>query len=342
MSPTVALSAWGSLEDEARPIVTECARLMGGSVGVHVRPVPGDPHAEGAGIESARRDIAIVLSRIGVWADRLTRFSDDSDLMRLNAAPTAAAHVGPTLAAVLDWGRHASGITNGVVDLTLLAERLRAEFEPVATKAPSPPFGRDVRGGVGSGIDRSWTIRTGYRGATVVRTPGLRFDLDGIGKGWLADRAVALLGRYPAAVVDADGDIAISLDEGETWSIAIADPRDVSADLATLELAGLAPSGAQRFGVATSGTSIHEWRHADGRRHHLIDPQTGRPAVTDVTQATVLAGSAAEAEAFAKAIVIVGSEDALRLVDRPGLGGALLLTERGEVLATPSFTRWIS
>ena len=143
-------------------------------------------------------------------------------------------------------------------------------------------------------------------------------------------------------MVDADGDIAIALQHGETWQIGIPHPFDAAVDLAVLELAGLAPRGGQHFGVATSGTSVHRWPAADGDRHHLIDPRTGRPAVTDVVQATVLAGSAAEAEAFAKSVVIVGSEDALRLLDRPALGGTVLLTERGEILATPSLTRWLA
>jgi len=176
----------------------------------------------------------------------------------------------------------------------------------------------------------------------VTRPAGLRFDLDGVGKGWLADRGVALLERHAAAAVDADGDVAISLHRGEAWQIRVAHPADRGAVLATLALTGLGASGADLFGVATSGTSVHRWPGPDGERHHLIDPRSGRPAVTDVVQATVLARSAAEAEAFAKAVVILGSEDALLLLDRPGPGGAILLTERGEVMATPAMTRWLA
>jgi thiamine biosynthesis lipoprotein len=92
--------------------------------------------------------------------------------------------------------------------------------------------------------------------------------------------------------------------------IGVADPRDAGTQLAVLHLAGLDPSGRQRFGLATSGTSVHRWVH-DGRvSHHLIDPRTGRPAVTDVVQATVLADSAGAAEIAAKSIVIAGSDPA--------------------------------
>ena len=89
------------------------------------------------------------------------------------------------------------------------------------------------------------------------------------------------------------------------------------------------PAG--RFGLATSGTSIHRWVREGVPAHHLIDPRTARPAVTDIVQATVVASSAREAEIFAKAAVILGSDAALAALDRPGVLGAIVLTERGEL-----------
>jgi thiamine biosynthesis lipoprotein len=71
-------------------------------------------------------------------------------------------------------------------------------------------------------------------------------------------------------------------------------------------------------------------------RHHLIDPRTGISAVTDVVQATVVSGSTLRAEALAKAAVIAGSAEGLALLERAGVAGAILLTDRDEVLALPS------
>ena len=170
----------------------------------------------------------------------------------------------------------------------------------------------------------------------------MRFDLDGVGKGWLADRALGLLCTHPTALVDGDGDVALMLAPGTAWPIGVADPRRAGLDLVVLTPSTGRRDPPRRFGLATSGTSVHRWSHGDGWAHHLIDPRTGLPARTDVVQATVLAATARHAEAYAKAAVIVGSDAALALLDRPDVDGAVLLTERGDLLVTPGTLRWMS
>ena len=59
-------------------------------------------------------------------------------------------------------------------------------------------------------------------------------------------------------------------------------------------------------------------------------------------QATVVASSAREAEVLAKAAVIAGTGRAFGLLDRPGVLGALVLTTRGEIRATPEMLRWLA
>jgi thiamine biosynthesis lipoprotein len=265
---------------------------------------------------------------MGTWADRLTRFTTTSDLARLNDSHDVRVAVSPTLAAALDWARMAEGLSDGIVDVAMLDARLAAER--------GGPDHVDTHF-----VDRSWSMDRRGRETYVRRQPGLRIDLDGVAKGWLADRALRRLDRFRAAVVDADGDIAIRLDVGERWRFGVGDPRSANHDLLELDLVGSAESG-RGFGLATSGTSVHRWSHDGGVAHHLIDPRTERPARTDIVQATVLARTAREAEALAKTAVILGSDAALTALDRSGVAGAILLTDRNELLLTPSTMRWLA
>ncbi len=302
----------------AGPVVVDvCRRLMGGVVSVQILDESNEVSLELSALG--------VLDRIEAWAGRLTRFSADSELMRLNAAMTSRVPIGPTLTAALDWARTAEGMTDGLVDASLLDDRLAAE---AGFDAPIP-----VQAG------RRWSLSRMARGAVVERQPGVRFDLDGVAKGWLADRALAITpGR--SALVDGDGDVAVRVAPGDSWPIGIGDPREPGTLLGALDL-GAAGDVSRRWGIATSGTSVHRWQHEGGAAHHIIDPRTRRPAETDVVQATVLADTARAAEVFAKTAVIAGTAHAFGYLDRPGVHGVLLFTERGEIRATPGMVRWL-
>src|ERR1035437_1953181 len=113
--------------------------------------------------------------------------------------------------------------------------------------------------------------------------------------------------------------------------------RSAAVQLPAGGAAPRSPGGrsAHRWGVATSGTSIHHWNVDGTTTHHLIDPRTGLPAVTDVVQATVVAGSALRAEALAKAAVIAGSVEVFAVLERAHVRGAVLLSTSGKVQALP-------
>jgi FAD:protein FMN transferase len=301
------------------------ARSMGGRLVIHLDP--DGRSGSRPGTES--RDAQMTIDRIERWASRLTRFTDVSDLSRLNADTSGEVRVRPTLAAALRGGAYASQETGGLVDIALLDERLAAEG--LVKPGPSAALDTGDRG--------EWSITLEGRGAAVIRRPaGLRFDLGGVGKGWIADRALRLLSAWPSAVIDADGDLAVRCAPGKTWEMAIEDPRDPDKMLAVLHLSAAAGDAPTQWGVATSGTTIHRWTVDGTARHHLIDPRTGASAHTDVVQATVIAETALRAESLAKAAIIAGTVAGFALLDRARVRGAVLLTERGETLALPRTT----
>ena len=325
-------------DHDARHEVAASRALMGGRVSVVLR---GDAAGvDGRGEAGTHRPTAeAVLDRIAAWAARLTRFDPASELRRLNDS-TGPVHVGPTLTAVLDWSRMAEDLTDGLVDVSMLDARLAAEVggpypRPASLDAPRSSTDRARI----EPATRRWSLLRDARGAVVRREPGVRFDLDGVAKGWLADRALALM-RTASALVDADGDVAVRLAPGDSWDLGVADPRTADGMLAVVRI----PRGetGRTLGVATSGTSVHRWATPGGSTHHLIDPRTRRPAETDVVQATVIASSARVAEAHAKTAVVAGAADAFRRLRRPDVLGLLLLTERGDILATPEMTAWLA
>ncbi len=305
-------------------IVSWSAPSMGGWLEITLTsPIAQRVEAGAAARRAARR--------VEAWAAKLTRFNALSDLSYLNnATDSSRVAVRPTLAAALAWAATAEQRSEGIVTATLLDERLAAESGSPVDSAAS---------------DRPWRLEPAGRSTHVERRAEFRFDLDGLAKGWIADRAADLLRGWPGVAVDADGDISFHIDSGLEWLVAVADPRADAADaepLLTLRIRNEQPC-ASSFGVATSGTSVHRWQHADGSvGHHLIDRRTGRPAMTDVIQATVIAATAREAEMIAKSAVILGSQDALGFLERSAAQTAIMLLESGDIVATPGVERWLA
>jgi FAD:protein FMN transferase len=217
----------------------------------------------------------------------LSRFLPDSQLSRLNAEGTLAA--GPDLLAVVDAALEARELTSGRFDPTvhdaLVAAGYDRTFELVSA-GTCAPLSADVRCGGAVALDRTTS--------SVTLAPGVKLDLGGIAKGYAVDRALGILSVAGAAVVDAGGDIGVS---GKPWPIGV----ETSCGTITLEVR----DGA----LAISGRDRRRWRAADGERHHLIDPATGRPATGDLLRVTALAGTAMEAEVIAKSLFLAGDAE---------------------------------
>jgi thiamine biosynthesis lipoprotein len=163
---------------------------------------------------------------------------------------------------------------------------------------------------------------------TIELPRGVQLDFGGIAKGWAAGRVVERLKVHGSALMNCGGDIAISgsLLNGEPWEVGVYKPFDRESDYIEM-LYFDSPCG-----VASSATDRRRWSQNGQTRHHIIDPRTGQPAETDVVHATVVAPTAAEAEAAAKSVLIRGSEDGLDWIEsHPELAGLLIL-ENGEIL----------
>jgi thiamine biosynthesis lipoprotein len=61
--------------------------------------------------------------------------------------------------------------------------------------------------------------------------------------------------------------------------------------------------------------------------HHLIDPRTGAPAVTDILSVTVVAARLPDAEIYAKTALILGEAEGRTYLDGLQNISAIMVTE---------------
>ncbi len=145
--------------------------------------------------------------------------------------------------------------------------------------------------------------------------PNSILDFSAIAKGYGVDRAALVLRSHNITnfMVEIGGEIVTEgvNDKGEPWRIGINKPDDDSTSTNTelqdvIELSGKA--------IATSGNYRNYYIHEGRKIAHTINPKTGYPAQQDILSSTVIAPSCAEADAFATAFMVLGSEKASQIL----------------------------
>ena len=158
-------------------------------------------------------------------------------------------------------------------------------------------------------------------GACRLAAAGMSLDLGGVAKGLGADRAAAGAGAVAENdfLLDVGGNL---VGRGE-WTVGIRDPRG-SAEAPPLRVFTLVDGMA----VATSGNYERRAVRPDGTSvGHLFDPRTGRPAKGGVLQATAVAPTAAEADAWSTALFVLGADEGRAVLSSRNSPAALWVLE---------------
>jgi thiamine biosynthesis lipoprotein len=250
---------------------------------------------------------------------RLSVFRDTSLISHINRLAGA----GPVDAdadtiALLEHCVELSRRTGGAFDITSTPLSRCWGFLHREGRLPSTDAIDEARSRVGCGairIDRA-------SGAVRFDRPGIEINLNAIGKGYALDRVAGGMRRagITHALLSAGRSSILAMSRGDRWEIDVVSPRR-SNSLARVWLrdAALGTSGAGEQFVVVNGT----------RYGHVIDPRTGWPA-SGVTSASVIASSAAVADALSTAFLIGGIDLAQRYCDEHRDVVAIITEERSD------------
>jgi thiamine biosynthesis lipoprotein len=284
--------------------------------------VVGDDAAEI--LDLAREDVEALEAR---WS----RFRDDSEVSRLNAAAGAPVVVSEETLLLVRRAIAGWRVTGGRYDPTVLGAMLRAGYDrdlPARRAAPHEPVSPSTLHSGCAEIVLDEPTRLVWMPVDV------GFDPGGIGKGLAADLVAArALARGARGVsVNLGGDVRVSgpAPGGEAWRIDVLDPWDSEPMARVVVRDGAVATSSRTRRVWTSGGEVH---------HHLVDPGSGGDAASGLAQVTVVAAEGWRAEVLAKGAFVAGVEEGLELLECVGAQG-LLVDDDGGCHETAGWTRF--
>jgi FAD:protein FMN transferase len=256
--------------------------------------------------------------------EQLSFFRPTSELSRVNLiAAEQPVKLEPGLFDLLTQARILSEETDGAWDITATPLWQVWGFAKRKGRIPSDEEIADALKFVGN---YRWRLDPAEQTISFAE-PGVKLNLGGVGKGYALDRcADRLLAGGMSDFLLHGGQSSVLARGGSDssthyWVIGLPDPFHGRRRLAEIRLRDRA--------LGTSSSRFQSFRHAGRLFGHILDPRTGQPA-EGVLSATVLAPTAALADALSTAFYVMGEAASVMFCSRrPEISVVLVLPDSG-------------
>ena len=250
-----------------------------------------------------------------------SNFNEQSETYKLNKNKELA--VSDELLSLIKLGMEITEATDGVYDLTVYP--LTTLWDYKKENVPQKEEIKKAKAKIGiSNID--------IDGNKVILSNECEIDVSSIAKGYIADYIIDLLKSKGVknALVDAGGNIKVlgnSPKNKDGFIIGIKSPfEEMGQTVGSITVKDKA--------VVTSGIYERNFEKDGKMYHHIIDISTGYPSDSDLVSATVISDNSAKADAYATALVIMGSKKAMEFIENnPHIEG-ILITKDKEILVS--------
>lgn len=265
-------------------------------------------------IQEAAAEIERIERLISSWQPS----SETSDINR-NAGirPVVVSH---ELFKLIERCKQISEITYGAFDISYAGMDDVWNFKGPMTQLPTKELIERALAKVGH---EKILLNTAER-SVYLQEKGMKISFAAIGKGYAVDKAKELLvsKQVVAGVINAGGDITTwgTKATGEKWLIGVTHPKSKGKIYSWLPLL--------ESSVATAEYS-DSYVVINGKQYaHIIDPRTGYPA-EGIHSVSVFSKTAELSDALATAIVVMGRDAGLALINQLGGTEVILVDDQG-------------
>jgi len=272
----------------------------------------------------AQEKIKMAIAEIRRIEQLLTTFNEHSQTNQVNQqAGISPVKVDSEVFQLIQRACRISAITDGAFDLTYgsIDKRLW-NFDRSMTSLPDEATARSMV----RLINYRNIVLDADAGTVMLKEKGMRIGFGGIGKGYAAEMAKALLKRegVTSGVVNASGDLTTWGYQAnqQPWTIGIADPDNARLPFSYMNITNMA--------VATSG-NYEKYITINGRKYsHTINPKTGLP-VTGIKSVTVISPNAEIADAMATPVTIMGIKAGIAMINQVKHLGCIIIDDNNQL-----------
>lgn len=264
----------------------------------------------------------------------MSTYIPDSELSQLNRSPANVAFpISPETEYVIQEALKLNSLSKGILDITVGPLVNLWGFGPNKrpNKMPSEERLAEIRSYVG--IDK-FTLEN----STITKTDiNVYIDLSTIAKGYAVDEIAKLLSSHGVAnyLVEIGGEMRLAGTKinKEKWLVAIEKPKPGARSLQQIISIG-------DNAIATSGDYRNYFEEEGVRYSHLINPKTGYPIKHNLVAVTVVASQCIEADGLATALIVLGTEQGIKLAEDNNIA-ALFITKEGEQFVEYQSTEFV-
>ncbi|SFW85283.1 FAD:protein FMN transferase [Chitinophaga sancti] len=259
--------------------------------------------------QEAAAHIHAAIAEIRRIESLLTTFHEESQTSLINRnAGIRPVQVDKEVCDLIIRAGKISSLTQGAFDLSYgSVDKSLWNFDQHMTALPDPETARKMV----RLIDYRNIWVNPAANEVMLREKGMRIGFGGIGKGYAAECAKALLRKrgVQSGIVNAAGDLTAwgTQPGGKPWTVGIADPDSTHHPFSYLNISDQA--------IATSG-NYEKYAIINGKKYsHTIDPKTGLP-VTGIKSVSIISTNAEIADAMATPVMIMGIRAGLNMINQ--------------------------
>lgn len=266
--------------------------------------------------------------KIKFLEELMTINAPGGDINKLNNnAGKGYTELSPETISALKSALEISNLSRGAFDITVAPI---VKLWGIGTETPKIPSTDEI-GELLPLIDYKNVLIDEKKSLASLGRQGQMVDLGGIAKGYAGDAVIEIYKKNSirSALINLGGNVAVlgSRPDGSPWSIGIQNPRGANGSyIGTIKVSDKS--------VVTSG-DYERYFEKDGKRyHHIFDPKTGKPAVSELMSVTIVADSCTDADVLSTAAFVLGLDKGMQLIKHYGHAGAIFITADKKIYIT--------